>query len=260
MRYLRSILLVFLSVCIVFSVIAFDGANVSASQEGVGLHKDLKYIKSVDSYIMYLELESESNQEAREVLNQFLSLSREQQEAFIKVLQPDIYIEVLNEAIEMAEKGVGEFDLNVDDIIIPIKSSYGVALTDPVDGQLTLLSSNEKTVTASEKLYIFNINTTTLYTMIDFNHNGSSATRVLDVRQSHKNWNPGVWVSPQGTNNGYISGGYAFGRGTWKLHATGALGALSSTIHLHVKANNKNRYKKLESTHFNIKGYDWRAF
>lgn len=104
------------------------------------------------------------------------------------------------------------------------------------------------TFTSTHVMGVFGIDTTKFVTTLIFEYSGSVATKALDCYGKASNYNPGVWTTYNGASIPYISGGYAFGRASWELAATGTLGFISNTLGVTNKSNGTSSYYKVDST------------
>ncbi|WP_028309133.1 hypothetical protein [Desulfitibacter alkalitolerans] len=213
---------------------------VAAAEVVDGLHNS--YIYSAKDYILYLENESKKDQEAVEVLKQFKALNHYQQELFVKALQPETYIKIVEKVLNSKE---GEkLFITIDNVKIPINSNKSYK-----DKSDFVPMSNLRWVKVEQKVALFGINLTTFYTSVHFEHSGTNATRALSSSQGHSNYNPFMMVTPRGVSTPYISGGLAYATGSWTIGITPTGGLFySEDAELSVRANATDQWKRMWST------------
>ncbi|ANA81375.1 hypothetical protein C7121_29105 [Paenibacillus glucanolyticus] len=213
-----------------------------------------------ESYIDYLEnLISTGDTGAVETLEQFKNLDESQQKAFVTFMFTANYEEVFKDMGNGKEINKNYF---VDGIEVPVSienESVGTSLND-----VNMLAASGIAASASHsmKFNVFGIETTTLTLTVVWEHNNSVAVKPLSVTYAHVNRNPVMIISEVSNNNpGYITGGYYYGSGTWKSTATGAVGFITDTFGIKIKASTpKHRYYSTTSTHSNISGAPWTQF
>lgn len=234
-----------LAIVLTLFVVLGLGTYVEANEVENELLEGHKHIASVENYTLYLENEIQKNPEASEILEQFKNLSRHEQQLFIKALAPDNYIKVIEKAIHAKE---GEkVSITIDNVKIPISSGKLFQYKEIKDD--FTMASNPKWVKVKQDIALFGINLTSFYTSIQFNHDGTHATRALSSTQGHRNWNPAMIVSPRGTGTPYISGGVAYATGSWTIGASPTAGLFyNEDAELSVRANAFNQSKKMWST------------
>lgn len=242
--------IVFVLGSLVFLLVSSLGLDLkSANAESISTEDGLKYIESPANYIEYLEKESKIDDYAAEGLEAFKNLSEEEQNTFLLALQPDNYMKLIGTA--NANPGVS--NINIEGNKVPVELQTN---TNPSIG---VLATGKKTVTATYKLYVLGIKTTTLYSTVVFNYSGSTATKVLDNYGSHSNINPSM-IWQKGIGKGYLSGGDAYGRASWTVYSTGSLGFINDSVDFYARGDGKNRYYKVDSTRSDWKTGGWISF
>lgn len=239
-------------------------SNAKASEE-----QDYFTIEGYEEYLQNLiSTDDNSSELASEGLEQFKKLSVEEQETYLKFLQSNEYIEVLEEALAEQPSNDSEtkdFTIEFNNMEIPIRlESTGDAYEEKPAApfaRAAAATEYEYNVTAVYKLYALKINTTNIMTHLKFKGNGNRATKVLDGYHDHTNINPGVWVSYVNEAKTYIEGNYAYVRASYELRANASLGFLSSNLHHTVRARwSGSKEHMVESSHANISGHGWTAF
>ncbi|MFC7678038.1 hypothetical protein [Paenibacillus sp. GCM10028914] len=152
--------------------------------------------------------------------------------------------------------GSNEFIWDEKNFDVPVKLSLDEEVSSPPS--FSTFAASSAMVTKTRKIAVFGIDTTTLTVELYYTHNGTKATSANDVVIGHKNYNPALWITPQSSEK-YLDGtGYAVGRATWTVGATGTVGALSSTYHIGVKnSNGKHGYWKYSWNHHNGGSNNW---
>lgn len=216
-----------------------------------------------ESYVEFLQQQIEAGDVgASEVLEKFKSLDATSQEAFVKFLSSPKY----GESLELAEvNGVAlQENYVIDGVTVPVtvESEAIVFPTDDNGTMSPLATSTRASASRSIKLAVFGIDVSTLTLTVSWEHNGSVATKPLQVTYAHANSNPAWIITEQSNNNpGYVSGGYYYGSGTWRMSATGTIGALSSILGINIKASTPlHRYYNFTSSHPNMSNVPWTKF
>ncbi|MFD1884147.1 hypothetical protein [Paenibacillus wenxiniae] len=193
---------------------------------------------------------------AKETLTKFNNLENDQQEAFIKFLASPHYLNALQAGLN----GENDLTYNMDgtDVKVEIKGEDIVNNTSPQFSLAATQTSASRSIT----LEAFGIDTTTITLTVNWEHNSSVAVRPLSVTQGHTNRNPILILSEQSsTHPGYVSGGYYYGGGKWKMYATGAAGAISDTVGIDIKGTTfQNKYFSVYSSHPGIPNVTWAKF
>lgn len=212
------------------------------------------------AYKSYLEsLVQQGDENAQDSLNKFNALSESQQHAFVEFLTSPEYVE----AFQSLTKGDSEKTYNINGVDVPVKiETTNNNLSQNTYSTFAAATSTQTSASHSITLSIIGIEASTLTLTVNWEHNGSVATRPLAVAYSHVNNNPALIISEQSNNNpGYVSGGYYFGSGRWTVASTGALGALSGTIGIYIKGSNpNNRYFSETATLPSMSDIPWTKF
>jgi len=220
------------------------GATTDADIEAKLMEQKI-YLESVDNFISYLEELSINDSKAEASLEQFLDLENKQQAAFIEVLkQPKIMFELL------------EFEGNAESVVIV--DNIEIPITKETEINSVILNSGEKEVTAEDGLYVFGVQLGSVESTVLFEHDGTSATTILDGHGDHWNVNPACVFVYQGSNQ-YISSDMAHNRAKWTIYATGSLGFWSNSLNYYVRANASAQWKKSDSTLSNL-NFSWTRF
>ncbi|WP_339266074.1 hypothetical protein NYE54_21370 [Paenibacillus sp. FSL K6-1330] len=213
------------------------------------------------SYVEFLNQQIETGDTAaKEVLEKFMDLDAASQEAFVKFLTSDQY----GESLELS--GINGDDVKksyvIDGVVVPVTVENEAVVTASENGNVSTLANTRASASRSTKLSVFGIEVSTLTLTVSWEHNGSVATKPLQVSYAHANSNPAWIITEQSSNNpGYISEGYYYGSGTWRMSATGTIGALSSTLGLNIKASTPlHRYYNFTSSHPNMNNVPWTKF
>lgn len=193
---------------------------------------------------------------AKETLDKFKNLEKDKQKTFTKFLASPDYFDAFQSAIS----GERELIYNVDgtEVKVEVKEE---GLANKNDSQFSLAATQ---TSASHSIYLalFGIETSTLTLTVNWEHNGSVAVTPLRVSQGHINRNPAFILTEQSNNSpGYISGGYYYGGGKWRMYATGAAGGISDTISIDIRGTTpQNKYYSQSSTHSGISNISWTKF
>lgn len=229
-------------------------------------------VMEISEYEEYLLEKSKEDSGALEILEQFRELTHPEQRAFLEILASDEYLKMLgNEQIDSNQQFTKTVTAtNGVKIPITLKSNdqTNSKKHSSINGDLSPSGSLVQpmaTYTAWARggfdLYIGNIKTSRYYTKLTWEHNGYSATRVLEVEHHHYNYNPGIWTEKHPATGKYVSSGMAHGTGNWVLRATGSAGFVSADLAVKIKARTASEaYKKRVSTHPNIGSSSWIRF
>ncbi|WP_332699343.1 hypothetical protein [Halalkalibacter lacteus] len=225
-------------------------------------------ITSIEQYISYLEEESKNDDQAQEILETFLNLSEADQENFIKALQPETYLDIIekasnspNEIIKYELDNGEEIEISNIDTIEYEDNSVEMDLIENF-GTMSTMSTTYRVTTpwAVSKITIFGAGLTEFKTKLVYQSDGSRALQVYDLEKDRSNYNPAFWVTDVDYTNQYVSGGIAYGGYQWTLNATGSVGFISANYDQYVRANqNGTRQFKVNSNHHNL-GFNWRNF
>ncbi|MDR0268400.1 hypothetical protein [Paenibacillus sp.] len=216
---------------------------------------------TIEGYTAYLE-EKINNGEfgAKETLEKFKNLDIEQQKAFLKFLGRSDYIELFQ--LSASRSDIEKY-YDIDGVTVPVSVKQEVSgLTSDGDTFNTLAASVETSASISEFITIFGVEVSTLTLTCNWEHNGSSATKALQVKHAHANMNPAWIISEQSNSHpGYISGGYFNGSGSWTMYATGTIGAISHSLSLGIKGKTPSeKYYNFHSAHPNMTNIPWTRF
>lgn len=219
------------SLFLVFSL--FSSVSSAASED----------LMTVEEYISYLKDKTLEDPKAQETLNQFLTLTKEDQVKFVEFLFSDEFYE----SIAYSTKANGTVKKVVNGIPVETKSDLATIIT----------GEGNKTVTGSYILSVFGVQTTTLSVSVQFNYDTSTgdATRVLDQFGSLSNFNPALVWSHVGDAAGRIEDNrWAWARQSFESRINLANGTQVDTWHVYVLGHDWDNWKKLESTHPNFDG------
>jgi hypothetical protein len=207
-------------------------------------------------YRSYLEsLIDEGDLGATNILSQFNALEEKEQTAFVEFLYSPEYLDSFSSGIiasfenDQTHNYTKTVVLNDVEIPIEVKLESVDSANNPSIMAISMLETP-----ANVPLTIFGIQTSALSTILISETDGSIATRSLEVRQQHVNYNPALWITEVSTNTpGYVAAdNYAYGRGTFNVASTGSVGQISSTWHVEVKTSNASHaYGKFTTTHPN---------
>lgn len=217
-------------------------------------------VLNTSTYKSYLEgLIQQGDENAKDSLEKFNKLDEAKQLAFVEFLTSPKYIE----AFQSLTKGESEKNYNINGVDVPVKiEQTNSNLLQNTYNTFASAASTQTSASHSETLSILGINTTTLTLTVNWEHNGSVATRPLAVSYAHINNNPALIVLEQSNNNpGYVSGGYYYGSGRWTIRSTGTLGALGGTLGINIKGSNtNNRYFSVTATLPSMSDSPWTKF
>ncbi|ACA38694.1 hypothetical protein J2D69_02830 [Lysinibacillus sphaericus] len=208
-------------------------------------HGGMEEISSVHNYIEYLSKKSENDESAKEVLDQFLELSKEDQKLFVQALEPQNYLRLINAGQNNPDKNIAvELDngqkINMQLNLITEQDTFTPFIPYATTWKVT-------TPWAKVDMVILGITTSTFQTRMILQTDGVHALQVYDIEKKYVNHNPGVWTTDVGYTNFYVSSGYGHGGYQWKLSSTGTLGGLSSNLDMIIKANHTKQYFKVDS-------------
>jgi len=208
-----------------------------------------------EQYTEYLiQLINDGDTGAIQTLEQFNSLPTTKQKAFLSFIFSEEYVNAMSEMLSGNE--TSSYKSSNQEIPIEIESSS----TDQVQanqssaGAFAARANQAASVSRSEKLSIFGVDTSTITLTVSWEHNGNAAVKPLQVIQGHLNRNPGFTLSETSNNSpGYISEGYFNATGTWTMRATASLGFVSDTLGINIKASTpSNKYYYTTSTKKNM--------
>ncbi len=238
-----------LLIAILFSFTIFFSNNIVSAAEA-----DVLTPVAYEKYLQTLIDNGDTG--AEEALTTFKNLKSDQETAFIKFLASPYYLN----ALQTGMNGEKNLTYNIDgtDVKVKIKDKDIVNNNSPQFSLAATQTSASRSIT----LEAFGIDTTTITLTVNWEHNGSVAVRPLSVTQGHTNRNPILILSEQSsTHPGYVSGGYYYGGGKWKMYATGAAGAISDTIGIDIKGTTfQNKYFSVYSSHPGIPNVTWQKF
>lgn len=247
MNFIKKLSSIFIVLLVSFLFV--NGVSAKSESDNLAVNA-LKHVESVDSYIKYLK--QENNPHAEEVLNGFLELNNQEQEAFLRILaEPELmFIGLKN----------GKVEVNGLDIPITISNDVEESRIIPRTIDDFGLLNSDATATAIEEIYVLNVVLTRFYSTVALKYNSAGATKIVTSTHWHSNFNPAVIISKV-TENGqaYLTGGRAYHRGEWSMMPTG-IPFIQDTVRLWVNSNGKEKRKQLHSTHPNITGYSWMTF
>lgn len=246
MKLFRTFFTFFTLLIFVFSLSNASAATVSNEKDlQKQLNEQLKYLESADGYIGYLEdLITEGNELAKEGLEKFLALEKNEQEAFLLILSDTGHL------LDEISRGSSSITIHGEEFQI------GVEANDETPRNSLAASKTEE---KSYSLYVGSLKVSTIYSSVTFEHNGGNATKVVTGNHWHSNINPAmIWTKQTGSD--YLSGGLAYHRGEWTVYATGGLGFINDTFKLWVGANATSRYWQLDSTHPNFPLIPWTKY
>ncbi|MFL0507585.1 hypothetical protein ACH0B5_17810 [Ureibacillus sp. 179-F W5.1 NHS] len=224
-------------------------------------NEGLKQISSVESYVEYLE--NDDSEEAKETLDEFLSLSEEEQKLYLEALKPENFLKINSEA----QKAIDE------EIEVELESGQKVDV-EFISKQINEVGFNNRLITpmatykittpwAVCEMEILGVTVSKYQIRMIYQSNGTSsssvALQVYDIEKSHKNYNPSIWTTNVGYTNKYVSGGYGYGGYQWTLSSTGSLGFLSANLDLYIKAKPSVKYWKAVSSRDDWAS-SWRKF
>ncbi|QLG42011.1 MULTISPECIES: hypothetical protein [unclassified Paenibacillus] len=216
-----------------------------------------------EMYVDYLtELINNGDVGASESLNQFNGLEPSKQETFLRFITSIDYAEAI-EDIATGEKET-TYNYNGEEVPVTVVDESSSNGTQGGKSSTNALAAANTAASASKSFTfsVFGVDTTTITLTVSWEHNGSVAVRPLQVSYAHVNRNPAFILSETSNNNpGYISEGYFHGSGTWTMRATGAIGFVSDTLGINIKASTPaHRYYSFSSTKGNVKPIPWTAF
>lgn len=268
------------SILLILSLLIILSPYLKAhAQENDSMEK----ISSVHNYIEYLNEKNEHDESTNDILDQFLELSKEDQELFIQALQPENYIKINslalgrpNESIEVELDNGKKIDVQVNfntqqEVnkieLLSLNSIQNTQEDNKFKRQSLYSNLNISRLTtyrvttpwASAQLALLGITTSTFSTRMILETDGSQALQVYDIERKYVNHNPAIWTTDIGYTNFYISGGKGYGGYQWKLSATGALGSISSNLDMIIRADHNTRHFRVNSGRSSW-NQNWTAF
>ncbi|QPQ30945.1 hypothetical protein [Lysinibacillus sp. JNUCC 51] len=230
-----------LSLILFLGLISFTVPNAQANELDLG---NSNSISTVENYIEYLR----NSPDRAELLEQFLSLSKEDQELFVEALKPENFFD----AFALAQENLNEdtvFELNnrkeIEVKMISENSDDNESIGD--SSIMPLTTYRETTGKARCVFTILGLEVAEYRAGLVYQSDGTNALQVYDIEKSYNNNNPLVWTTENGYTNKYVSGGWAYGGYSWTLSSTGSLGALSASVDMYVKAKPGKRSFKVDS-------------
>lgn len=231
--------------------------EVSAQQD-----EGLLAISSVENYIAYLEEMSQQDDTAKELLAQFLNLGEEKQELFIRALQPENFIKIVNQSQKsLNEEVLVQLD---NGQYVDVEAVFSSSEEDSAPLLETGLARNSlyKVTTnwANHELAVLGVTLAKYSVRLIYQTNLSVATGVYDVEKNYYNYNPTAWTTDIGYTGQYVSGGWAYGGYSWQIYATIALGQLSANLDMYVRATYPNEQYKVESSRDGWSSGGWLSY
>jgi len=231
MNKFKKIIFSILSVIMIFTPLHVYGFNTAETSKYETV-TDILF--NEDSYIEWLE--SLDYEGTDEVINDFLALDDEEQNLFLRILDPENYIQLLD--LERHESGTfGSVEIDGEEILFAvvdesdpmlsmILDSTPIVVTMEYENTPLLLSRNagDREFTATYQWTFLGIGITRLESTFRFRINTSTQnpTHSISVRDSHSNWNPGIIVNNFRSSHEMFSG-RAYGYATWRINMTASL-------------------------------------
>ena len=233
-----------ISFIFVLSALIFLTSDLKAhAQENDGVEE----ISSPQDYIEYLKRKNDES--AKELLDQFIELNKEDQELFLQALKPQNYFNLIDVAQNNPDENITvELDNGQKvDVRLNTKQDDNIQALVSLGDFTPYATYTATTPFAKHEMTVLGYTTTTFYLQMKYQTDGVNATSVDEVKKNYNNNNPFVWTTEVGYTMPNVTGGYAYGGYQWKLSATGSVGALSSNLDMYIKANHATAYYSIES-------------
>jgi|GEM_PF-5612306 len=239
-----------ISFILVLSALIFLTPDLKAQAQEID---GVKELSSVQNYKEYLSEKSKNEESANEILNQFLGLSEDDQELFIRALQPQNYFKILKDGQDNPDENMAVLLDNGQEIDVQLKtnSDQDVKNLDSLSLNNSEISTyatyTNTTAWASVELAVLGITTSKFQIQMKYQTDGKNALQVYSIYKNYYNYNPGAWTTDVGYMTPYIAGGYGYGGYQWKVSSTASLGGISTNLDMEIKANHTNAYYRVIS-------------
>jgi len=198
-------------------------------------------LSSSEKYMEFIKNSDEPG--ALEFASEFLSLNEEDQNLFLKAMQPENFIQLLDLMDhEPGTRGTVNFDgvevpfAVVDDETAMLFSTTPIVIG-VTDNESLMQARRELNFSRTHTISVAGIVNTSFTGQLFFNVNSNNRpTSTTHFSSSHLNWNPGLWINYNYVHH-RMSNNMATGYGSYRVNLTAAVGAISKTVRVELRRN-----------------------